>query len=78
MPYFNLIPLMKMQGLAFKKGVLNFWFTQFLLPWLAFDTIYILILVAALYCHIILHRDVTFLHTNSALLHYTIDAFFGG
>ena len=27
---------MKMQDLAFKKGVLIFWFTQFLLPWLAF------------------------------------------
>ena len=36
MPYFDLILFIKMQDLAFKKWVLIFWLTQFLLPRLAF------------------------------------------
>ena len=37
-----------MQGLAFKKGVLIVWFTQFYFHGKLFDSIYLLILIAAL------------------------------
>ena len=50
MPYFDLISFYEKARFSFlKKGVLIYWFTQFLLPW-PFDTIsLLLILVAALY-----------------------------